>query len=283
MKSASSATIALLAGNQFYIAELYTFTLLTGTILRYTDADIPLIYAGNTFLQSGPLVSREGTKLQVGIVVDTMTITLDIRSTDLIGGIPFPQFAGNGGFDGARVQVDRCFMATPGDTSAGVVNKFTGSITDVDPSRTAIILKVDSDLQLLNIPMPRNTFGPGCSHNLYDAGCGAVKASFGAASSAASGSTVSVINCALAQAAGWFDTGTISFTTGANAGATRSVKTYTPGVITLALPLPYLPGIGDTFTIYAGCDKMQTTCLNKFNRLASFRGFPFIPVPETSI
>ena len=35
MKAASSATLALLAGNQFFIAEFYTITLLNGTVLRY--------------------------------------------------------------------------------------------------------------------------------------------------------------------------------------------------------------------------------------------------------
>lgn len=232
---------------------------------------------------SGPKIVRDRTKSVVGIEVDTMNITLHTGMTDLIQGIPFPQFAVNGGFDGARVQVDRCFMPTYGDTSAGVVNVFTGGVSDVKPSRTGVVLTVSSDLQLLNIPMPRNVYAPACSHNLYDSACGAVKASFGAASACASGSTSSMLNCALAQAAGYFDTGTITFTGGQNAGATRTVKSYTPGVINLSLPLPFVPVVGDTFTAYAGCDKSQATCNSKFGRLASFRGCPFIPVPEASI
>ena len=235
------------------------------------------------YVSTSPKVVRDRTKISVGIEVDDMTVTLYGGITDLIQGIPFPQFVANGGFDGARLSVDRCFMATYGDTSAGVVNIFTGSISDVKPSRTEIALTVSSDLQLLNAPMPRNVYAPACSHNLYDAGCGAVKASFGAVSSCATGSTKLLINCALAQASGYFDVGTVTFTSGANAGATRTVKSYTPGVINLSLPLPSIPAVGDTFTCYAGCDKSQSTCTNKFNRLVSFRGFPFVPVPEASI
>jgi uncharacterized phage protein (TIGR02218 family) len=234
------------------------------------------------YLSTSPKVVRDRTKLSVGIEVDDMTVTLYGGINDLIQGIPFPQFVANGGFDGARLSVDRCFMATYGNTSAGVVNIFTGSISDVKPSRTEIALTVSSDVQLLDAPMPRNVYAPTCSHNLFDAGCGAVKASFGASSSCTSGSTRLLINCALAQASGYFDVGTITFNSGANAGATRTIKSYAPGVINLSLPLPVTPTVGDTFTAYAGCDKSKATCTSKFNRLASFRGFPFIPVPEAS-
>ena len=34
---------------------------------------------------------------------------------------------------------------------------------------------------------------------------------------------------------------------------------------------------GDTFTVTAGCDKSLDTCIARFNNVANFRGFPFIP------
>lgn len=283
MKSASGTTIALLALNQYLFAELYTITLASGAVLYYTDGDGQLIFGGNTFIANAPLISRDRLKIIVGVQADNVKVHMKVSPVNLINGIQFPQFAANGGFDGARIQIDRCYMATYGDTSAGVVNIFTGIVTDVEPSRTEINLMVNSNLWLLNIAMPRNVFSPGCSHTVYDAGCGAVKASFGSSSTATSGSTVSKINCGLAQASGWFDNGSISFTSGVNSGAVRTIKQYTPGVITLAVPLSNTPGIGDAFTAYAGCDKSYNTCVNKFNRLVSFRGFPYIPIPESSV
>ncbi len=283
MKAASAATIAILAGNQFMMAELYSLTLLTGVVLRFTDADGDLAYNGNIYAATSPMIMRDRTKLTVGISVDTMNVTMFCGANDFIQGVPIPQFVNNGGFDGARLKVDRVFMATYGDTSAGVVNIFTGTISDVTPSRTQILLTVSSDMQLLNIPMPRNVYAPACSHSLYDSACGAVKASFGATSACTSGTTTLKIHSALAQADGYFDTGTITFSGGQNAGATRTIKSYIGGVITMSTPLYFLPAAGDTFTAYAGCDKTQATCANKFNRVISFRGFPFIPVPEASV
>lgn len=34
---------------------------------------------------------------------------------------------------------------------------------------------------------------------------------------------------------------------------------------------------GDTFLIAAGCDKQFSTCKAKFDNLANFRGFPYVP------
>ena len=282
MKTASAATIAILAGNQYYFAELYTITLSNGTVLYYTDADGSITYGGNIFVCNAPLMSRDKLKLVVGVQADSVSVTMQVSPSNLISGIPFPQFANNGGFDGASVNIDRCYMATYGDTSAGVVNMFTGMVLEVAPSRTSIVLTVGSNMQLLNIAMPRNLYTPGCTHTVYDTECGAVKASFGAASSVSSGTT-SVINCGLTQANKWFDNGTITFNTGANAGTKRTIKSYNVGSITLALALPTAPTVGDTFTAYAGCNKSNSDCLNKFNRLVSFRGFPFIPIAESSI
>lgn len=282
MKTASAATIALLAGNTFLIAELYTITLFGGTILRYTDADGDLVYAGNTYAATSPKVTRDKIKTTAGIEVDSMGVKLYAGASDLIQGIPFPQFCANGGFDGARFKVERCFMATYGDTSAGVINMFSGRVSDVKPSRYEIELSIVSDVELLDVNMPRNVYSVGCSHTLYDAGCGVVKAGFATATAVLAGSTPSTLLCGLAQASTYFDGGTILFGSGQNAGVTRTVKSYTPGQINLSLSLPYAPANGDAFNAYAGCDKQQSTCSSKFNQLTHFRGFPYVPTPEAS-
>jgi uncharacterized phage protein (TIGR02218 family) len=143
---------------------------------------------------------------------------------------------------------------------------------------------VKSRIEELNKNFPPEQFQPGCRHTVYDqrpARCGLDRENFRADSAVTSGSTRTLIHCGLADAAGWFALGDMTFLTGANAGVTRTIKSYSPGVLELALPLLADPVVGDGFKAYPGCDKLKTTCFSKFNNLANFGGQPFIPVPET--
>src|SRR5262249_15465960 len=121
-----------------------------------------------------------------------------------------------------------------------------------------------------------------CQHVLYDSGCGLVKSAFGTAGTVGAGSTGSVINWSGASTN--FNQGTITFSSGVNAGVTANVKSAVAGVsLALSYPLLNAPSAGDAFTAYFGCDHTQFTCTNKFNNLANFRGFPYIPAPTFAV
>lgn len=78
--------------------------------------------------------------------------------------------------------------------------------------------------------------------------------------------------------ADYFTYGVITWLTGLNAGTQMEIKKYAAdGFVTLFLPMAHAVGIGDTFTIAAGCDGNATTCKNRFNNLANFRGEPYTP------
>jgi uncharacterized phage protein (TIGR02218 family) len=76
--------------------------------------------------------------------------------------------------------------------------------------------------------------------------------------------------------------GTLTFTSGALAGKSYSIRQQTGGVFLLTVPIPIPPAAGDAITVYPGCDKQQTTCQTKFANLQHFEGFPYVPVPETA-
>ena len=306
MKQASALTRSLLASNQLLYADLYTITLISvdpgaslggygygygygqpaPTQLFYTDADQNLVYNGNTYLCTHPAVSRSGIKCSLDLSVDTVEVSIFGSATDLVLGLPFPQFAVNGGFDGATVSIDRCFMATYGDTSAGVVNLFFGNVSEVKPSRSAVVLTVSSQLELLNLDMPRNVLSPGCIHSLFDTGCALTQANYAQYDWVSSGSALTIESTGLNLPSGYFTQGTMLFTSGANAGATATVKQHTlaNGVNTFALmtPLNAAPAVGDNFTVFPGCDKTMATCQSRFNNLNNFRGWPFVPSPTAS-
>jgi uncharacterized phage protein (TIGR02218 family) len=166
-------------------------------------------------------------------------------------------------------------------TDVGSTILFSGRVSAVQPSRNEIAVDVTSDFELFNVQMPRNLYQPGCIHTLFDSGCALTKSSFLTSGVVTTGSTASVIAAtALSQATGYFDLGTILFTSGANQGITRSVKAFVHSTsVEVALPFPSVPAVGDTFSIYPGCDKRLTTCDTKFSNKVHFGGFPFIPTP----
>lgn len=199
-----------------------------------------------------------------------------------MNGAPFIQAARAGLFDGARCTLERAFLPGWSSPITGVLTRFVGRVSEVEPTRHTLRLSVRSDLELLNVKLPRRIYQPGCIHTLFDSGCGLTKSAFAVAGSVNATSTATSIACTLSNASGYFALGTVTFTSGANAGVTRSVKAYVPGTLTLAAPLPAVPTSGDTFTAYPGCDKTLTKCQTPFSNRVNFRGHPYIPKPETA-
>lgn len=77
----------------------------------------------------------------------------------------------------------------------------------------------------------------------------------------------------------YFNYGKFEFTSGLNDSLSMEVKDFTEATNTfnLFLPMPFKVVVGDTFQVFAGCDKRLTTCKNKFANHINFQGFPFIP------
>jgi uncharacterized phage protein (TIGR02218 family) len=291
MKPASTALQNLLASRQFFAADLYTFTLIGGGVLRYCSGDRDITAGGRLFTSQGPRLDRKDTKAKchwkIGIAVDTLVFDVMPQASDLVNGQPFLAACVQGAFDGAELQLERAFMASYGDTSTGTVILFVGRVAEIDLGRAIATFAINSHLELLNTQLPRNLWQPGCVNSLGDASCGVDLASFGIGGSAASASSASVIAATLVQATGYFDQGKLAFTSGANAGLTRSVKSWvagSPGVIALLAPFPNAPAAGDAFTIYPGCDKtLGPNGCAKFANTARFKGYPFIPTSETAV
>ncbi len=84
-----------------------------------------------------------------------------------------------------------------------------------------------------------------------------------------------------ARIASFFNDGLIKFTSGFGNNRFREVKKHTvvgsTHTITLFFPTPWTITIGDTIEIEAGCDKLDSTCKNRFDNLINFRGYPDVP------
>lgn len=304
MKSASTATLAILAGRKYLRADLYDLTLATGQVYHFTSFQAPLtasIYspaAGPFAYGTGLVIKRDTITQSTGMNAGSMKLTISPKLNSpsapvLINGYPFLQACRNGFFDGATIQLSKLFMnrPTPGvqlDTSPGAVGWFRGSIQDVQCGRQTAEFTCDDWLALLGVQqMPRQLYGAGCWHQVYDAGCTLLKSAFTVTGTVAASPTDGAhFNSSLTAADDYYDLGVITMTgnvTPLLAGLSANVSTFkhTSGALVLRFPFPVTPAVGDTFTIYPGCDLQQLTGCTKLGNLAHFGGQPYGPTPET--
>jgi uncharacterized phage protein (TIGR02218 family) len=289
MKPSTQPLRDLLESRQFWSAALFTFTLADGTVLRYCLGDADIVAHGATYSAggaTGPYFQQQSQYPEVvqrrGLDVSTMTFDA-LPGQATVYGVPFMTALWLGLFDGATFAYERAFMPTYGDTSVGTVLMFLGRVGDIEATRASATFHINSHLELLTQPFPRNLFQPGCVNTLYDASCGLNAAAYVTSGVAADGSTTKTIATNGGPPAGYLDLGKVIFTSGANAGVGRTIKSWDGSTISLIAPLPATPQPGDWFEIWPGCDKTRSRCQGVFNNIANFRGFPYVPAAETSI
>lgn len=278
MKPASSGLIALLNNSvDFLIADLWEFQLRNGITLYYTDADIDLVFDGNTYVHNNVLVTGGALKQTRGLEPNDTDVTCypNVGMTpSMVGSTPFLQSVTNGMFDRAIVTRRRLFMPTWGDTSLGALVMFVGEMVDPDITRYTAPLHCKDVTNLLNIYMPRRQYQPTCAWVFGDSNCTVDRTALAVSSSAIASTSGSSITCDLSNPAGYFNSGVIKFTSGANANSVRTVKQYSVGTITLVAPFPNPIAAGDTFTATPGCSKSFAAPTNSVNAAAGTASTP---------
>lgn len=281
MKTTSSEVFGLLQSERsIFMVELCTLTLRGGQSYRWGSADVAVRYGVNTWFP-GPIVERGAVRTTLGLGVVTCDLSLYATDAVTVLGAPLLIAARRGVLDGADILIERAFTASPDQPIAGTVHVFEGRVADVEILTHVAHLTLKSHTELLDSNFPVDVYQPGCLRKLYSSACGANKAASASVITAGAGSTRNQLACGV-DGSGVFELGEIVGLTGANAGIGRTVKRHSYGNLLLSYALPEVPAPGDTFTVYKGCDKTQATCSSRFPG-ARFKGFPFVPRPETAV
>ncbi len=264
----------------FRLANLVTVTLSSGVVCRWTTYDADITYGGHTFLSHDALIERGATRVQDGLSVDALQMTLGTGGANVtLGGIPLAAAVEQGVLDNAAVTVERLCMPGPGDVSLGTVLMFSGHVAGTEPAPMAVKLTIKSGLEKLNSQIPY-TIQPGCPYQVYSAACGLSRAAYTTALTTVAGTNQTEL---------WVGSdlstvgvpSSVKMTSGANAGVRRMVRFISGYHVSLRIGLPYAVAIGDTFEITKACPKTRMACLTTFNNLVHFRGFADVPRPET--
>ena len=260
------------------IANIMKITLQNGEVFGYTDYDSNLVVEGTTYVPA-PGLQKVKMTLAANAEVSNQefgSAWVDAPEEDLRAGL----------FDSATMEVAWCSWKNP---SYGKLVVFTGQLGEISWAEDGFKADIVSFMKNLakNIG---NVYTANCRHTLFDStstgkvgACGISDTAFKFAGSVGSVTTPKwkFTLTGVSKPDGYFDNGFVKFTSGYNSGLSCVIKSHSSNAITLMLPSAFAFNPGDTFEIFAGCDKTLETCKTKFNNVVNFGGFPHIQ-PDVS-
>ena len=264
----------LAAEQKHRFCTLWEITREDATVLRYTNHDVPFVYKdGNTYTPAGGFNTSaqqrtpniQSHNLEAVGLIDSAAITEDdiraglYRNAMVLQRVTDWRYPWVGSFQTMRYWID-----------------------DITWDETKWVAQMSGITRFF-----RQTQGEvlnrTCRHDLGDSQCGVNLGSF-----TDTGEVLTVVNnrqfttdlpTGGPRDDGWYKYGLLTWTTGANAGLTSEVSgsALTDSRIWLRAKTPYDIEAGDDFSVYAGCNKNRSTCVNKFTNIENFGGYPFLP------
>lgn len=281
MKALSAALLAHMAQGTTTLATCWKATLRNGTIVRATSLDRNLEYppgSGEIYLAS---TAYNSSDVESGAEFNPDNLELEgflaapaITAVDLHSGI----------WDYAAVEI---FEVNYEDLSMGARNVRTGTLGEVRGRRSKFVAELRGLMQAYSRRIIELT-SLTCRADLGDSRCTIDLAPLTVAARATGAVTSDRILAVpeLAQEAGYFTGGLLTFTAGLNAGLSMEVKRHTLGQLELHEAMPFAiasdasagAGNGDSFTLTPGCMKRFTEdCVGKFANGPNFQGEPHQP------
>ena len=274
MRTIDDGLAAHLAAGVTTTCRCWTLTRGDGTIMGFTDHDVAIVFDGVTYEpESGFDASEETTA--TGFAIGGLDV-LGALSSDRLTQAELAA----GAYDNAEVAMYLVNWTMPAERQLLRVGRL-GEVTREDGAFRAEIRGLAAQLDETS----GRTFSHTCDADLGDARCTvnlALSANHGTGTVTAASDRRRFTASGLdAFAAGWFERGRLAWTGGANDGRAIEVRAHrvSGGAVQLELwqAMSADIGIGDTFTVTAGCDKLFSTCVAKFGNGINFRGFPHMP------
>lgn len=268
MKNLSPSLSSHLQQEVTTLATCWRITRRDSVVLGFTDHDRNIIVGGDTYLAASgftPTAISSSSALNVdNLDVEGMLDSSAIDEADLMAGL----------YDFAEISIFQVNYNAPAD---GQLLLRTGWLGEVAIREGRFIAEVRGLTQRLGHTIGE-LYSPSCRATFGDARCKKSLAPLTVTGTVDSSSSRNQFqDVARAEAAGIFSFGKVTFTSGDNTGLSMEVKEYTPGKVTLVLPMPYEIAAGDHYSLVQGCDKTFDTCAVRFENAVNFRGEPHVP------
>lgn len=265
---------AHLAKDVTSVCHCWRLTRTDGVVMGFTDHDRPLVVDGTQCKPDTGFTTTEARR-SLGLGVDTADVEGALASAEIDG-----DDIAAGKYDGAVIETFIVNWANPADFARSKKSTIA-KLTYADGHFRA---ELQSALRTLDRPNGRH-IARNCDAELGDGRCkkalaGPIYTGSGAVAALSPPDSVLVTGLG-GYEDNWFTYGRLTWTSGLHAGLAELIRSHRSGSGTSRLVFQSdgrpLPGIGDTFSIVAGCDKAFATCKAKFANEEYFRGFPHLP------
>lgn len=243
--------------------ELYLFSTAGGETWAYTNGTKQQTRGSQVYAPAP--ISRNAVDTNPGEAPKMLEITLPENNALIAQFIPYLPVTP------ISVTVYRRHFTDPSNEYAVV---FTGAAASVRFDNGAAVLACRPVAASIQRKAPWQTYQSSCNWALYSLGCGLNRDDY-----KTTGVVTAITNFDLLITAagalpdGWFTTG---FVRRDSTGEVRWITAHVGAVITLQKDFQGLEG-GEAVSVFAGCDRLETTCASKFNNKLRFLGWPDIP------
>jgi uncharacterized phage protein (TIGR02218 family) len=273
MKTTSVAFKSHLALEVTSLCTCWQITRRDGQSFYFTDHDQDLTISGNTYL-SAIGYQRTALSADPSLTIDNLEVTGIFDSDTLTN-----DDLRTGLFDFAEVHV---FQVNWNDLSQGIMRLRRGFMGEISAMPSGVFQGELRGLVQRLVAKVGDVYSAECRADLGDTKCKVVLSGFTVSATVASVTDARQFVLTLTEPRavdGWFANGALSWTSGNNNGRSMEIKQWTQSSSALALylPMPRPVVIGDTCTLYAGCDKTLADCRDKFANVVNRRAEDYIP------
>lgn len=274
MKTVTPAFKAHLAQEVTTLANCWQMVRRDGRIFFFTDHDQNLEISGDLYLSA---IGYQQTAIttSASLAVDNLEVTGILDSETLIA-----EELRSGLFDFAEIFV---FSVNWSDLTQGIMRLRAGTLGEISTTPAGTFQAELRGMAQRLVTKVGDVYTPECRADLGDSKCKVHLADYTVAATVYSVGDSRQFGLAgitdPRAVENWFAYGALTWTSGANNGRSMEIKGWNPtgGGIALYLPMPRPVVIGDTCTLFAGCDKRHDTCRDKFNNIINRRAEDFIP------
>ena len=235
------------------------------TVLGFTSTDRDLTWGGVTYKAKTGVANKTVLASSTSVSVDTHDVELLLDSEDII-----TQDLAAGLYDYAQLWF---YLVDHTDPESWNIILARGTLGQVIIKDNVASVEFRSLKQALQQDIGR-LFTRRCDADFGDTRCGVDLGPL-----TVTGTVTSVTNRKIfvGSAVPARKGGKITWTSGQNTGLAGEIKAIVGYELRLMLPAIYNITPGDGYSVYAGCDKLFSTCRDIYNNVINFRGFPHIP------